>query len=190
MAFMSDSYMRKCAPVYPLSYAGGILARIQCAQCGGHDEWRINGALPPAEILPRHFAKQNWRVGRKPICPACQQSKPKEKPMPEAVQNVTPIKPETSEAAKKVKRMIYLALEDYYDDNAKAYRPGHTDESVAKEVGASPSFVATIREADFGPLSPPSEFDEIRKEASALASEIGKLQAKLEAMSKRNGWKA
>jgi len=104
--------------------------------------------------------------------------------------NITPIKPapEQSEAAKKVKRLIYMALEDYYDDAKKQYKSGHTDATIAKELGTSESFVKTIRESDFGPLAIPPEIAAIRAEITNAASLVGKLQTKLNDLCKNNGW--
>lgn len=111
-----------------------------------------------------------------------------------------------SEAAKKAKRLIYQCLEDYYDDQAKAYRPGHCDESIAKETGASVAFVREIREADFGPIGMPSELRELfeligsaRTKIEATRSEfesrlrieaarVDELNRKLAALCRAKGW--
>lgn len=192
MGAIPQPYVRQCAPVVPLSDGRAMIARIECAQCGGHDEWRITSRRPPPDILPKHFANKGWRIGRKPLCHACQQSVAKEKHMPEAVQNVTPIKPESAPSM-EVRAMKLKATEllmAYYSMEHGRYDDGWSDERVAKESGMPPAWVTKRREEDFGPLREPTEFEAIRKEASELASAIGKLQAKLDAMSKRNGWKA
>lgn len=80
--------------------------------------------------------------------------------------------PVPSEAAKKAKRLIYQCLEDYYDDKAKAYRPGYSDERVAKETGAAVGFVREIREADFGPLGCPPELQAVAAEIEAARKEL------------------
>lgn len=104
---------------------------------------------------------------------------------------VSPIKPaesETTDQAKKIKRMVYMFLEDCYDDNKKAYKDKHSDASLAKEIGASEAFIAKIREQDFGPLKAPSEFQEIRKDVTLLASEIGKMQTRLNEIARLRNW--
>jgi hypothetical protein len=186
---ITASYERDAAPVEVLTFAGTTVARLTCKTCGKHEE--VSHTLrPPPEKLLKSFQSKGWLTFRRVTCPEC--SKKKEVPM----SSVTPIKSpandgkEASAAAKKVKRLIFQALEDYYDDAAKNYRTGHSDKTIADEVGASEKFVASIRESDFGPLSEPQEIRELRGEVSKLVSEMGKLQAKLAALCSRNGWAA
>ena len=97
-------------------------------------------------------------------------------------------KPTMSDAAKKVKRMIYMALEDYFDDTKGRYKDGKSDAVIAKELGTSEKFVRTIREADYGALKEPDELAEIRAQISAAVSELGKMQNRLDQIAKREGW--
>lgn len=103
-------------------------------------------------------------------------------------QLVTPANPQPTEAAKKAKRLVYQALEDYYDDVRKQYRTGNSDESVAKETGAAVEFVRSIREADFGPLGPPSELEALKIEVIQMGREVSEIHEKIERLYKRNGW--
>lgn len=104
--------------------------------------------------------------------------------------SVSPIKatPEPSDAAKKVKRLIYQALEEYYDDSKKAYRPGHSDERIAKEVGAAVEFVKSIRETDFGPQAAPTEVQAMLEKIIGAETTIATLRREFDAMVLRNGW--
>ncbi len=104
--------------------------------------------------------------------------------------NVAPIKPEVvpSDAVKAARRKANELLMFQFNVEQGAYEDGWSDERVAKESGMPVAWVSKRRDEEYGPLKEPSEFVEIRNEAKALASEIGKLQAKLDAMSKRNGW--
>lgn len=88
----------------------------------------------------------------------------------------------------KLKRQVYLALEDYYDDATKRYREGHTDKSVAAEIGCAEAFVKSIRDADFGPISPPDAFGAIRVEIDRLTSDLAKLRSSYDQLCNRNGW--
>lgn len=175
----NNRYAIQLGPVELLSRQGsGITARITCNQCSAHDEWNL--ARPPEpNILKRHFIVRGWDIGKKAICPQCKAKKKVSKAMakptppinygepivePAAMVSARAQKPqraaaanpseasEASDAAKKAKRMIYMALEDYYDEVKKAYRNGHSDKSIAKEVGSSEAFVRSIRESDFGPI--------------------------------------
>lgn len=107
--------------------------------------------------------------------------------MPEAIAPVE--KPAPTDAAKKAKRAVYQALEDYYDDSQKRYRPGHTDKSIADELGVSEVFVKGIRDADFGPISPPTEVSDFQTALNAMTSELAKLRGRFDSMVVKNGWR-
>ena len=127
-----------------------------------------------------------------------------------------PTPAEQTEAAKRMRRFVYQALEGYYDDTARAYRPGHSDSSIASDTGAAEAFVRQIREQDFGPLAMPAELSAIMdavmaaqqqaKEASAEAAALGdralaalkkseaahgmveKARNELQALASKKGW--
>jgi len=168
-----------------------------CAQCGAKSTITDSRRLPPEAVCSR-FHRQGWVTGGRPMCPSCASSK-----RPRLViDNLKFVEAEemsaekviedaaTSEAAKKAKRLIYFALEDYYDDVAKRYKDGRSDKSVAAEIGVAEAFVKKIREEDFGPLSEPDEVAKLRADLSALSSEIGKLTTKLNDLCVKNGWRA
>lgn len=182
----TQSYLRNSAPVAPLTRGGKVIARIECSQCGTHDEWTIAGPCPPAEILPKHFTTKGWNLRKRPVCPACTAQAKKENTM----SNVAPIKPEPvpSDAVKAARREATEKLLFHFDPSKGCFEEGWSDARIAKETGMPEAWVTKRREEDFGPLKEPGEFAEVRAEAKALASEIGKLQAKLDAMAKRNGW--
>lgn len=147
---IAPSYSMKLGPIELLSRQGGVTARLTCDQCGVHDAWNLV-KLPEPGVIKRHFTVRGWDMKKSAKCPQCQENNRKRK--------VTGIKPTTteppkepSEAAKRAKRLIYQALEDYYDEQKKCYKNGKTDKAVADEVGASEAFVRQIREADFGPI--------------------------------------
>lgn len=110
--------------------------------------------------------------------------------MPSNVSKLTPATAQKvpSDDARKARRYVYMALEDYYDDKAHAYKDGQTDAKVAAEAGTSESVVTEIRERDFGPLKPPSELEELREELSAAKALCASLEDRLEVLIKKNGW--
>ena len=208
---MRDAYTADLAPIELMSQPGARIARAQCRQCGGHDEWRITGIVPPPDAIRRHFSTRGWWIKRKAICPQC--SKPKEKSVKQNeithVRNVAVpgsrvevIAPEViavqrSDAAKKAKRLVYMALEDYYDDANRRYRGDHTDASVAKECDCAEDFVRSIREADFGPLAEPDEVAALRTELigahealDAAALRVADIQKRFEGLCLKRGWAA
>lgn len=119
-----------------------------------------------------------------------------------AVETATP-----SEAAKVVRRLVYTAIEEAYDESGKRYKSPHSDASIAKDVDCAENLVATVRDEFFGPIGEPPEIDAIRVEVAALMERatqlktdadlmykdlLGKADAlnrRLDTLISRNGWK-
>lgn len=177
-------YQMKLGPIELLSRPGKMTARVECAACGVHDEWNLSKVPEPA-IVKRHFIVRGWELRKAPKCPDCQMKKRErqvtnQKTTTSSMDKATEIiasamdatrrTHEASDAAKRAKRMIYMALEDYYDESKKCYKNGKTDKAIAEEVGASEAFVRQIREADFGPISQPIAVDQLAADfAAAIA---------------------
>lgn len=183
---LGAAYLRTAAPVEATISAGRFVARVECAQCGARDEWVVANKAPPADILAKHFAQKGWNVRKRPICPACNTPQKKETDM----NNVAPIKPDAipTDAVKAARRKANELLMFQFNVENGCFEDGWSDDRVAKESGMPLAWVTKRRDEEYGPLKEPCEFAEVRAEAKALASEIGKLQSKLDAMAKRNGW--
>ena len=104
------------------------------------------------------------------------------------LKKATPTNPAPTAAVKAMRRKANEHLMAYFDVETGIFDKGWSDERISKESGMPVAWVIKRREEEYGPLKEPNEFEEIRHEAKALASEIGKLQSKIDAMSKRNGW--
>lgn len=126
------------------------------------------------------------------------------------VVEVTPDEKVPTPAAGRAKRLVYMALEDYYDEAKKAYRPGHSDALTAKECNVAEQVVRQIREEAYGPLAEPNEIGGFRAElaaaktaldeaernahaqvkaaASAYCKAIESVERRLSVMAKKNGW--
>ena len=179
--------VREWEGLLPAILPGGrFQMRAVCAECGAVRDWSTDKLFNPGAAVKRAKVA-GWQTGKHIVCPECQKTK-KEQKMSN-VERITPKAPaakqEPTDAAKKAKRMVYLALEDYYDDAAKGYRAGHTDKSVADEIGVAEAFVASIRESDFGPIKEPDEVTQLRAELSEMASEIGKAEIRVNKVSDR-----
>lgn len=223
--------------------AGRFVVTATCERCAASQEWTTPRAFDSDAVVAK-ARRAGWKTGRHVVCAECQKirKEPKmtETPKPAAKANAKgepaqpwlrdppvepapapepePAKAEPSDAAKRARRLIYMALEDYYDDTAKRYRAGHSDASIAEEVGVAVSVVASIRESDFGPLGVPEEIadlqraifqtqDFINDEVRKLGAEMRRVEerltrimtdakerqeglaSKLEALRQRNGWK-
>lgn len=182
----SVSFMRDCEPISILSLRGNMKARAECAVCGVHHDWEVANRVPP-ERVRKHYSGLGWHIGRRLTCPDCM--KKKEKPK----MSVVPIaKPEpvaaSTDAAKKNKRLVIVALEDYFDEATKRYRDSHDDDTVAKELGLAPGFVAMVREEFYGKMAEPDEVTALRGEVSKLMAAANAITTKLSDLAKRNGW--
>ena len=80
--------------------------------------------------------------------------------------------PAPTPAAGRAKRLVYMALEDYYDEDRKNYKPGHSDASIAQEFGVSEACVRQIREESFGPLVVPLDLNNILTDVRAMRREL------------------
>ena len=185
------SYIRESAPVEILSSGGRLTARITCDACGAHEVWAINGRAPPPEQLPSHFKKRGWVIRNRTTCPICA-VKTKEKPMTKTA-TITPIAapiaaPVTADAAKKNKRAVIIALEDYFDEAARQYRSGKSDQAVADELKLAPAFVASVREEFYGKMAAPTEIQAIRSEVADMEDSIAAMKARLDRLCSLNNW--
>jgi hypothetical protein len=186
-----------------------IVVTAKC-RCGATESETSFTPLPP-QAFTKKFTNNGWRLGRHPTCPACRTSPPKEKQVSEtarpplaAVPPAPPPKIEPSDAAKAQRRMAFIAVEAAYDENNRRYRDGHTDETVAKEVGCVVKIVVDVREQFFGPAAPPEppEFAALRGQIVQAAAQFATAKSHLAAsqtnltnmtdafnrIAKANGW--
>lgn len=186
----ASNYELTAAPVTLITHAGTQIANIQCAQCGGRETWRINGRRPPPEILPKHFQQKGWSTRKRPTCPACTIKNKEAQKMNAKVEPL--VKAHTpaanSDAARKNKRLVIVALEDYFDEAAKRYRSGKSDEAVAEELSLAPAFVKMVREEFYGKLAEPEDIAQMRDELAKLMINVSNAQKRLADLTQRNGW--
>lgn len=138
--------------------------RIETVPC----DYERKGAdwLPnEGQILGKMQGKGWATVKGKLYCPACEAKRKAEKetkPMAVEASNVTQIR----EPTPKQKRLIIMALEDDYDDQAKRYRGGKTDKTIADDLGDGIMFgwVTKIREELFGPDGANEEIEKTHQE--------------------------
>jgi hypothetical protein len=144
-------------------------------------------------LAPNGVAKamlnKGWTIGRTLTCPDCRPARDRAKHEKEP-RPVAPVKtanrPDLSEppisglaqraavpsdAAKKAHRLAMMALEDYYDETGKRYKPGYSDARIAQETGASEAHVRKTREDYFGPVGAPPELSSITEELRAIRQE-------------------
>lgn len=107
---------------------------------------------------------------------------------PVALSVLSPVATLDSDAARKNKRLVVLALEDYFDEATRRYRDQHSDQSVANELDLAPIFVAKVREEFYGKMAEPTEIESLRSDLAALMATARNIETRLADLSKRNGW--
>lgn len=92
-----------------------------------------------------------------------------------ATVEVTPPAPEPkvpTPAAGRARRLVYMALEESYDEMRKCYKKDQSDALIAKDCDVSEQFVRTIREESYGPIVVPPDFTALKAEVDKLRREI------------------
>ncbi|MCW2275094.1 hypothetical protein GJ654_10200 [Rhodoblastus acidophilus] len=156
----------------------------------------------PASSVAAKFRKLGWlvRAVGKHVCPNCQVSDRNHNPnpqegvmapplslkdrleQPKAQPAKEPAKAERSIAAKSAIPLLYMALDEGYDRAGQDYKPGYSDERIAKETGLAVEFVRARRESDFGPIRDPKAVALIGglNDLGGLAIEFRALSARVE----------
>jgi hypothetical protein len=152
---------------------------ITCG-CGREDVLSAHSGRLTSAHVAGTFTSRGWLVGDagKHVCPDClakrraERRAAKEKPeMP---------KVERSPAATQKIGELYMILSEAYDAAGKVYKPGWSDQRIAKETGLAPEFVAKRREDDFGPVIVDASFDDLAAVQGALTAKIALARAATE----------
>lgn len=188
--------------------SGRLIIVTATCPCGATETMNSERPLPPDQFAKKFKAK-GWTLGKRSACPSCRSHPKKEGQIEMASTPTTERQP--SDAARVQRRMIYIALETGYDEAARRYRPGTTDETIAKEVGCAANAVKIVREEFFGPAAPPeppeitalrtdilaaakmaqdhrSEADRLLAQASAFEGNVQTLTNRLDRICKAQGW--
>jgi hypothetical protein len=155
------------------------------------------------EAIAKKLLHDGWKIGHRLLCANSCKKKREEPAMAGITLEPQPPEeqpaPTPTPAAGRARRLVYMALEEDYDEVKKAYRPGKSDAGIAKECGVAEALVKTIREESYGPLAVPSELDALRRlveqfrKDAAAAHEAAvnaavELERKITAVCKRNNW--
>lgn len=192
------------------SVAGLITVTARCSR--GESESIESGRPLPPDQFAKKFKTKGWNLGKRPACPSCRSHPKKEGQIEMASTPTAERQPHQPTDAARVQRwMIYIALETGYDEAARRYRPGTTDETIAKEDGCAANAVKIVREEFFGPAAPPeppeitalradilaaakmaqdhrSEADRLLAQASAFEGNVQTLTDRLDRICKAQGW--
>jgi len=161
--------------------------RLVCSAegCECHKDFPVIGRPKPAEPIYKSARQAGWSITKKvALCPehSGKRRTAKEKvPMPQ----LTP----------DLRRAIFRAIDNHYDEAAQCYRGIITDEIIAGETGATVDDVASVREENFGPADNPifmevaarlAEAEKKRDQATAMIADgkamLDKVNAEIEAI--------
>lgn len=179
----------------------GQTLHIPCRGQGRHRPHVVDVTISPGQhpdAVAKKLLNDGWTIGRRLMCPNTHKKR-KERAMPENQNEAPIVTPTPSPAAGRARRLVYMALEEYYDEARKNYRPGRSDASIAKECGVSETLVRTIREESYGPLATPSELaavlaqvEEFKRQAAAQyeahKETALELEKKIDEIVRKNGW--
>lgn len=164
--------------------------RIKCARCGESSDVVVGGAAGSDDTVAAHFRRRGWEVDlrrQRHHCPTCiaimtaerRESEARKRmtkatasspaPSPGTAPGTVP-PPAPSVESVLAKKLMSDALFEAYDLSARNYKPGWSDERVARESGLSVAFVAQRREADYGPAAAPAP-----SPLDAVAAGMGRL---------------
>jgi hypothetical protein len=174
---------------------------------GGHDvEWASANRIP-AEAIASKLKRQGWELGRHVKCPehAHPRKKRKQKEGGAVIMTDTLEQAQASDAARTAKRLVILALDEFFNIEKGQYRSGQSDATIAKDLGIAEETVAQLRNDFCGPLKVPDEIEDVERQMHELRQSFatrqaeletnfevhfGKLQSRLDALIRKNKWKA
>lgn len=162
---------------------------IVCSRCGA-DEWKsaAHGVRVDEHTMANVFRTKGWRVEQRKdrhLCPSCV-AKDQEQARARRAEKEAAMaeqKSERSPAAAVKLGELYMMLSDAYEPARKVYKPGWSDDRIAKETGLAIEFVRARREQDFGPLAPP---DMTEEEMASLVSGASKTLGQIKQDSERS----
>lgn len=201
----------------------GVTLHLPCRGWGEHQPHTVDVKIAPGqnpEAIAKKLLNDGWRIGHRLTCPDARKKKGKEPTVPNdtrdrAMSSASGVAIAASTgtptaAAGRARRLVYMALEDYYDEGKKAYKPGHTDASIAQECGVAEQLVKTIREESYGPLAVPGEAAalhqlllactqtftetverakrEVAEAATLYGTQLKDVQADFDRLARKNNW--
>lgn len=157
---------------------------IPCSHAGCKKEMTMrctNGSLKPPELVAERGKRKGWIIDYKKghICP-------------EHAQKGTTVQDTKEPTISPVmRRKIFRAIDESYDEKSSRYVDGFDDKQVAAQVGTTWGWVAKIREENFGPAGPDpkvvkvmTEITELEKKVAAVEVAAMELAEKAEAYGK------
>jgi hypothetical protein len=162
------------------------IARFTCNDCGTTLDVRIPYGPMNPETMAKKAVKQGWLAhpnrASDARCPACQAARalrahgdaaPSTQPLTEEAPVAANTNPPAERNPSGAQRLqIRQKLDAVFDDDAGCYLDGYSDQKIGGELNLPWSWVATIREAAYGPIRVDPEVAGMRAEVTALKTEL------------------
>jgi hypothetical protein len=169
----------------------------KCSECNAFENLPMTGknGLPP-EVIVKKMQQRGWVMGhrrRHDLCHDCaakKASRPKVERLAHYQKQI--VESDTMKLAepprqptREEKRLIVLAIEDHYDDKARGYTDGWSDEKVATDLNVPRKWVSDLREEFYGPAIDPElaaldrQVKELQAAFASAADHLNDLRAKL-----------
>jgi hypothetical protein len=155
----------------PRDHQHSVRWQIVCSACD-HVETKGWGPRTSPEIMVRNFRRAGWTVGRgiRPLCPSCSSNREAKEVKDTPLVGPSP----------KIARRVFGLLDDHFDEETRRYRPGYSDERVAKEADTAIELVMRLRREAYGELAEDPKLTELRDELEL--AKLGFEEAYQEAM--------
>ena len=164
----------------PRDHQHSVRWQIVCSACD-HVETKGWGPRTSPEIMVRNFRRAGWTVGRgiRPLCPSCGSNREAKEVKDTPLVGPSP----------KIARRVFGLLDDHFDEQTRRYRPGYSDERVAKEANTAIELVMRLRREAYGELAEDPKLTELRDDIELLrlemADAVKPLHARLDELVRR-----
>jgi hypothetical protein len=166
----------------------GQVAQLTCKYCHATERVTLRRHLP-ATVISKIFAGKGWPVSERTKAVGCEACKTKFKSMKKQekrkMSKLHIVDKGPPDPTKLQLREIFRLLDAHFDEDARLYKNGYSDERIAEEVKVAPIIVRQERKELYAELALPPEFEAIQSEMAALRQEIESASAMLRDLAKR-----
>lgn len=136
------------------------MLKCSAPRCQTKMEVTIKGTRKPPDVIAKMARNKGWLPDMKKGEHLCPDHVNPEKPVTTAT-DIPAISPE-------IRRNIFRAIDEAYDEKAKRYVDGFDDKMIAAQVGTTWGWVARVREESFGPPGPDPEIVKLTETIAKL----------------------
>ena len=153
--------------------------KIECSRCVNTEFLPASGQKGslPQSVINKKFKQKGWEIGRKCVCPTCQQPKTIEAtPMKSAP--AMPVRPVAIEPPRQMsaadKRKVFRAIDENWDEGKGRYIGAASDQHLADTLNVPRAWVKDVREENFGKTQRNEDLDKALGDAKNLRAEAAR----------------